>query len=68
MKVEMQKREYFNWCEIEIGECFMFNGELYMKIKENDENLNSVCLNDGNLERFSDDDYLEIADASVVVV
>lgn len=66
MKVEMQRREYLNWREFEVGDCFIFNGELYMKIKEIDK-FNSVCLNDGKLEGFSDEDYLEIADASVVV-
>jgi hypothetical protein len=37
-----------------------------MKINEIDK-FNSVCLNDGNLEYFSDEDYLEFADARVVV-
>jgi hypothetical protein len=66
MRVEMEEREYLNWCEIKVGECFIFNGELYMKIKEIDK-FNSVCLNDGNLECFSNEDYLEFAAASVIV-
>jgi hypothetical protein len=66
MKVDMEEREYINWGEISVGECFVFNGELYMKIKEIDK-FNSVCLNDGNLECFSNEDYLEFADAHAVV-
>lgn len=66
MKVVMPEREYINWGEIQVGECFIFNGELYMKINEVDK-FNSVCLNDGKLECFSNEDYLEFAVANVIV-
>lgn len=67
MNVVMQKREYLKWCEFEVGDCFIFNGKLYMKIKEIDE-FNSVCLNDGSLKGFFSEDYVEFADASVDVI
>lgn len=66
MRVEIPKREGVIFEEIKIGQCFIFNEVLYMKIAEVD-GFNCVCLNTGIVDVFSDDDYVESAPAHVVV-
>lgn len=66
MNVRMNKREFAGWGSIEVGQCFIFNDEVYIKIHEVDE-FNCVCLNDGELDYFENEDCLELADAHVLV-
>lgn len=66
MEIKMGKRKSVNWTSIECGQCFIFNNELFMKIWEVDC-YNSVCLNDGTLEFFSDDECVEVVSAYMVV-
>lgn len=67
MEVKMSKRKDMNWCVIEVGQCFIYANELYMKIPENN-GFNSVCLNDGELEYFSNEEYLETVSVRTIVL
>lgn len=67
MRVEMQpKRERTKWCDIKIGQCFMSNEELYMKMDEAD-GYNAVCLSSGEIDICLNGDFFEVVPAHVVV-
>lgn len=64
--IGLKKEHNANWCNIQIGQCFVYADNLYIKTPENN-GFNSVCLHDGELEYFSNEEYLEIVSARVVV-
>lgn len=66
MEIKMGKRKSVNWTLIERGQCFICNNELFMKTWEVDC-YNAVCLNDGTLEFFADDECVEVVSAYMVV-
>lgn len=66
MEVIMNKRNLVEYDSLNIGECFVYNNELYMKTHEVDDG-NCVCLNDGEYNYFCRKTRLEPVFAYVTV-
>ena len=69
MKIKgLRKQNVVNWCEIKVGETFIFNDEVYMKTKYKEteypycEKINCICLNDGEFDYFENESFLEVVD------
>lgn len=47
--------------ELSAGECFIFEGDLYMVTDESENMINRkvVCLDNGSIKLFKDSEYVE---------
>lgn len=72
MKV-VDKRIQVNVFErVEIGQCFMVDNQLFIKVgffneEEFGEVFNCVCLNDGSFYYAIDSDKIEFVNAEIIV-
>ena len=54
MKVVEKKKKYVELCNLKHGNCFLFQGEVYLKVLGEYTNFqfNSLCFKDGNFKKF----------------
>lgn len=63
MRVVTKPYEGIIFVELEVGECFKYNGELY--IRTDSEIVRAIALKDGNSAFFKDGDRVERVNAEV---
>ena len=72
MKVVDRRNRENVFERLKIGQCFMIDGQLFIKVgffneEEGGEVFNCVCLNDGSFYYANDDDEIEFANAQIIV-
>ena len=72
MKITKTHNDGFvNFCNLEVGGTFLFDGEIYLKFDRIDTDdgdyINAICLNDGGVESFTADIRVKIVQAELLV-
>ena len=67
MNIEFKENNNMAFMEVEIGECFVYRGKLYLKTKECFGKENAFCLSSNKICVFFGSSFVEPLDSKLIL-